>query len=73
MVHGSNAVRWASRQTDVIAEVNRIVGFFGTGRSGIGSDDAKILFFEADSTLVKVEEVTIISCKQAHIKIAGHD
>eukprot|EP00973_Karenia_brevis_P059747 8317681-Karenia_brevis.AAC.1 len=28
--------------TDVIAEGNRIVGFFGTGRSGIGADDGKI-------------------------------
>ena len=31
--------------TNIIAEGNRIVGFFGTGRGGIGSDDAKIMFF----------------------------
>eukprot|EP00973_Karenia_brevis_P013797 1872861-Karenia_brevis.AAC.1 len=59
--------------TDVIAEGNRIVGFLGTGRSCIGSDDAKILFFETDSTLVKLEKVTIIPCKQKHTEIAGND
>ena len=47
--------------TDVIAEGNRIIGFFG---SGIDYDDAKIILFETDSILVKVEEVKLIPCKQ---------
>ena len=50
--------------TNTIAKGNRIVGFFGSGRHGIGSDDAKIMFFETDSTLVKIEEVKLIPCKQ---------
>ena len=31
--------------TSIIAEGHRIVGFFGTGRRGIGSDDAKEYVF----------------------------
>ena len=50
--------------TNTIAEGSRSVGFFGSGRAGIGSDDAKIMFFETDSTLVKIEEVKLIPCKQ---------
>ena len=50
--------------THVVAKGNRIVGFFGTGRGGIGSDDAKMMFFESDSTLVKIEDAKLIPCKQ---------
>ena len=49
--------------TDEIAEGSRIIGFVG---SGIDYDDAKIIFFETDSILVKVEKVKLIPCKQIY-------
>ena len=56
-------------QADIIVEGHRVVCFFGTGRGGIGSDDIKIIFFETDTTLVKVKAVRVIPCKQTHIHI----
>ena len=55
--------------TDIIAVGHRITRFFGTGRGGIGSDDGKIFFFETDSTVVIIEAVKVVPCKQAHIQI----
>ena len=49
--------------SDFIAEGNRIVRFYDRGRPGMGSESAKIVFLEFDSTLVKVEKVLRIPCK----------
>ena len=42
--------------SDFIAEGNRIVRFHDSARPGIGSDGAKLVFLQYDSTLAKVEK-----------------
>ena len=52
-----------------IVEGHYIIGYFGTGRSKIGEDPAKIMFFQTDSTVILVRTQSIVPLPQQQIPI----